>query len=78
MAASQKDGMSKSKVDPYRVFRLRVKVNSLLCVQCGKSIHGRCAGLNAVAPKFSGNFTCRKREGNIVHSTGSGAGRKVM
>ena len=47
-----KDGMSKSKVDPRRVSSLRVKVNSVLCVQCGKWIHGRCAGLKAVAPKF--------------------------
>ena len=31
-----KDGMSKSKVDPYGVCSLRVKANSVLCVQCGK------------------------------------------
>ena len=28
-----KDGMSKSKVDPYGVSSLRVKANSVLCVQ---------------------------------------------
>ena len=35
------DGISRSKVDPYGVFSLRVMVNSVLCVQCGKWIHGR-------------------------------------
>ena len=31
-----KDGMCKSKVDPGVVCSLRVKVNSVLCLQCGK------------------------------------------
>ena len=31
-----KDGMSKTKVDPCGVCSLRVKANSVLCVQCGK------------------------------------------
>ena len=31
-----KDGMSKSKVDPCEVCSLRVKVNSVLSLQCGK------------------------------------------
>ena len=39
----KKDGMSKSKVDPYGVCSLRAKANSVLCVQCGKRIHSRCA-----------------------------------
>ena len=30
-----KDGMSKSNVDPCRFCNLRVKVNSVFCVQCG-------------------------------------------
>ena len=38
-----KDGMSKSKVDPFGVCSLRVMANSVLCVQCGEWIHGRCA-----------------------------------
>ena len=36
-----KDGLSKSKVDPCGVCILRVEENSILCVQCGKWIHGR-------------------------------------
>ena len=47
-----KDGMSKNKVDPCGVCRLRVKVNSVLCLQCGKWIHGRCAGVKWVTPVF--------------------------
>ena len=35
-----KDGMSKIKVDPLGVCSLRVKANSILCVQCGKWING--------------------------------------
>ena len=31
-----KDGLYKSKVDPCGVCSLRVKANSVLCVQCGK------------------------------------------
>ena len=34
-----KDGMSKGKVDPCVVCSLRVKANSVLCLQCGKWIH---------------------------------------
>ena len=40
-----KDGMSKSKVDPCGVCSLRIKANSVLCVQCVKWIQGRCAGV---------------------------------
>ena len=55
------DGMSRGKVDPCRVCSLRVKTNSVWCLQCGKWIYGRCAG----TPMFSRNCTCRKCEGNI-------------
>ena len=60
-----KDGMSKSKVDPCGVCCFRVKVDSVLCLQCGKWIHGRCSEVKRVNPKFSRNFACRKCEGNI-------------
>ena len=39
--------------------------NSVLCVQCGKWIHGRCARVKMVTAKCSRNFTCRRCEGNI-------------
>ena len=60
-----KDGMSKGEVDPCGVCSLRVKVNSVLCSQCGKWIHGRCARVKKISPMFSINFACRKCEGNI-------------
>ena len=60
-----KDGLSKSEVDPCGACNLRVKVNSVLCFQCGKFIHGRCAGMKRVTTKFSRNVTCCKCEGNI-------------
>ena len=60
-----KDGMSKSKVDRCGVCSLRVKANSVLCVQCGRWIHGICARVKRMTPNFSRNFTCRKCEENI-------------
>ena len=47
-----KDGMSKSKVDPCGVCSLRVNANSVLCLQCGRWIQGRCARVKMVTPKF--------------------------
>ena len=44
-----------SKVDPCRLCSLRVKANSVLCAQCGKLIHGRCAGVKRVTLMFSRN-----------------------
>ena len=60
-----KDDLSKSMDYLCAVCSLRVKANSVLCLQYGKWIHGRCAGMKMVTVKFSGNFTCRKCEGNI-------------
>ena len=60
-----KDGMSKSKVDPCGVCSLRVMSNYVLCLQCGKWIHGRCAGAKKVSPEFSSNVTCSKCEESI-------------
>ena len=37
------DGLSKSKVDPCGICSLRVKADSVLCIQCGRWIYGRCA-----------------------------------
>ena len=46
------DGLSKSNVDSCGVCSLRVKANSILCLQCGRWTHGRCAGVNRVTPVF--------------------------
>ena len=43
----------------------RVKGYLVLCVQCGIWIHGRCAGVKSVTPKFLTNFACKKCEGDI-------------
>ena len=47
-----KEGMSKSKIDPCGLCSLRVKANSVLCVQCGKLIHGSCAGVKMCFKKL--------------------------
>ena len=60
-----KDGLSKSNVDPCGVCSIRVASNLVLCVQCGKPIYFRCAGVKMVTPKFSRHFTCRKCEWNV-------------
>ena len=53
-----KHGLSKSKVDPCVVSSLREKANSAMCLQCGKWIHGRCAGEESVTAKLSRNIAC--------------------
>ena len=45
-------GLFKSRVDLCWVCGFRVKVNSVLCIQCGKWIHGRYARVQMVATKF--------------------------
>ena len=60
-----KDGMPKSKVDPCGVSRLSVKANSVMCLQCGRWIHGKYAIGKRVTPKLSGNFACSKYKENI-------------
>ena len=47
-----KDGMSESKVDPCGGCSLRIKANSVLCLQCDKWINGRCDRVKMVTPKY--------------------------
>ena len=70
-----KDGMFKRKVYPCWVSSLTVKADSVLCLQCDKLIHGRCARVKNVTPTFSRNFESRKCDGNIG---GSETGKKIM
>ena len=47
-----KDGLSERKIDPCGACSLEVRDNSVLCIHCGRWIHGRCAGIKRVTPKF--------------------------
>ena len=47
-----KDGLLKCNVYLCCVCILRVKANCILCVQCCKWIHGRCADVKRVTKKF--------------------------
>ena len=47
-----KDGLPKGQVEPCGVCSLRVKANSVLCAQCGKWIHGRCARVERVTSRL--------------------------
>ena len=38
------------------VCRLRVNANTVVCAQCGRLVHGRCAGYKRVTAQFSRNF----------------------
>ena len=42
---------------------LRVRTNSVLCLQCGKWIYGRCAGVKMVTPKFKKNLHAENLNG---------------
>ena len=47
-----------SKVDPCGICGKRVMANSVLCVKCGKFIHGRCTKVKRVTPKLGRDFVC--------------------
>ena len=36
--------------------------NSVLCIKCGKWIHGRCAKVKRVTPKLGRDFVCGRCE----------------
>ena len=50
--------MSVSKVDPCGLCGKRVMANSVLCVKCGKWIHGRCTKNNRVTSRLGRDFVC--------------------
>lgn len=61
--------VSTSKVDPCGICGKRVMANSVLCVKCGKWIHGRCAKVKRVTPKLGRDFVCgrcEKRDEGLV------------
>ena len=62
------NGLLKSKLSPCEICSLRVKIKSVLCVQCGKWIDGRCTGVKRLTEKFSRNSTSRICEGNIAEA----------
>ena len=49
-----------NKIGSCGVCSLREKANSVLCVQCGNWIHGRCARMKSVTSKFLENFCMQK------------------
>ena len=66
--SNTKDVMPKSNVGSCGVCSLRVKANSVFCLQRGKWIHGRCDGMKMVTSKFYTNFTRRKCDENIAEA----------
>ena len=54
-----------SKIDPCGMCGKRVGANSVLCVRCGKWIHGRCTKMKRVTPRLGRDFVCRKCERGV-------------
>ena len=50
--------VSVSKVDPCGICGKRVTANSVLCVKCGKWIHGRSAKVKRVTSRLGRDFVC--------------------
>ena len=47
-----------SKIDPCGICGKRVMANSVLCVKCGKWIHGRCVKVKRATPRLGRDFVC--------------------
>ena len=59
MMVSDSEGeVLKSKIDPCGVCGNRVMSNYVLCKQCGKWIHGRCAKMKRVTTSLAKGFVC--------------------
>ena len=50
--------VSVSKIDPCSICGKRVVTRSVLCVKCGKWIHGRCAKVKRMTPRLGRDFVC--------------------
>ena len=49
-----------SKIDPCGICGKQVMANSVLCVKCGKWIHGRCAKVKRVTLRLGRDFVCAR------------------
>ena len=67
-----KDGLCKSKVDPCGLCNLRLKANSVLCVLCGKWIHGKCAGVKKSDRKVFKKSCLLEMERKYLRGSGAG------
>ena len=65
-----KNGLSKGKVDPCGVCSLQVRANSVLCVQCGRWTHGRCASSEGDSNVFK-EFCMQKMCGEYWRGSGA-------
>ena len=55
-----------SKIDPYGNCWKRVIANLVLCVKCGKLIHGRCAKVKRVTPKLGRDLCVEDARNNLM------------
>ena len=54
--------VSVSMVDPCGICGKRIMANSVLCVKCGKCIHGRCAKVKRVTPRLGRDYCVWKTQ----------------
>ena len=59
MVSGSKGEVLKSKVDPCVKCRKRVMANSVMCTECGKWVHGRCAKRKSVISTLAKGFVCK-------------------
>ena len=58
MVSGLKGEVLNSKVDPCVKCGKRVMANSVMCTNCGKSAHGRCAKMKRVTSTLAKGFVC--------------------
>ena len=58
VASGAEGEVAVSKVDPCGICGKRVMANSVLCVKCGKWIHGRCPKVKRVTSRLGRDFVC--------------------
>ena len=62
-----KNGLFEIIVDQCGVCCLRLKVNSVFCVQCVIWVLGRCTGVKWVTAHYSRNLACGKCDGHFLN-----------
>ena len=58
MVSGSKGEVLKSKVDSYANCGKRVMRNLIMCIKCGKLVHGRCAKIKRVTSTRAKCFVC--------------------
>ena len=72
VVSGTEDEVSVSKVDHCGICGKRVMANSMLCVKCGKCIHGRSMKVKRLTPMLGRDFMCGRCKKQWISRTGGG------